>query len=113
MLRDNISLLLMRLLDDKGLLQFEEGPTLVKAVNVLMLKMLETSNRTYAFGALLQLLREPPGDVTPEMLPKFHDLVVKCLIKLTKSLQMSMEVGTGPAASRAAGQQRRFKGSPM
>eukprot|EP00887_Chlorella_sp_A99_P000367 scaffold13.g367.t1 len=90
-LRDSISLLLMRLLDDRGLLQFDEGTTLVKAVNVLMLKMLETSNRTYAFAALLQLLREPPGEVTPEMLSKFHDLVVKCLIKLTKSLQQSME----------------------
>lgn len=30
-------------------------------------------------------------------LPKFYDLVVKCLIKLTKSLQTNMEVG-GPGA---------------
>lgn len=37
-LRDTISLLLLRLLDDRSLLRFEEGPTLVKAVNVLMLK---------------------------------------------------------------------------
>lgn len=36
-----MSLLLLRLMDDKGLLHFEEGPTLVKAVNVLMLKFLE------------------------------------------------------------------------
>jgi hypothetical protein len=41
-LRESISLLLLRLLDDKGLLHFEEGSTLVKAVNVLMLKILET-----------------------------------------------------------------------
>ncbi len=41
-LRDTICLLLLRLLDDGGLLHFEEGNTLVKAVNVLMLKILET-----------------------------------------------------------------------
>jgi hypothetical protein len=40
-LRDSISLLLLRLLDDGGLLHYEEGATLVKAVNVLMLKILE------------------------------------------------------------------------
>ncbi|KAL6766815.1 TOG1 [Auxenochlorella protothecoides x Auxenochlorella symbiontica] len=90
-LRDTISLLLLRLLDDRSLLRFEEGPTLVKAVNVLMLKVLETTNRTYCFAALLQLLRAPPKGITAEQLPKFYDLVVKCLIKLTKSLQAEME----------------------
>lgn len=40
-LRDSISLLLLRLLEEHGLLHFEEGATLVKAVNVLMLKILE------------------------------------------------------------------------
>lgn len=33
------------------------------------------SNRTYTFAALLQLLRDPPADVQPELLPKFYDLV--------------------------------------
>lgn len=59
-LRDVISLLLMRLVDDRSLLCFEEGPTLIKAVNVLMLKVLETSNRNYCYAVLLQLLRSPP-----------------------------------------------------
>lgn len=141
-LRTSISLLLLRLLDERGLLHYEEGATLVKAVNVLMLKILECrcvwvacgngswtnhevgsraaaqhlpaphalrshpppprlpspvqcSNRTYAFAALLQLLRDPPLSVTPESLHKFYDLVVKCLIKLTKGLQATAEVGGG------------------
>ena len=121
-LRACVSLLLLRLLDDHGLLRFEEGHTLVKAVNVLMLKMLETTDRTYCFGALLQLLRVPPADPvlsahgcdnilgqalpsssatssstsSPALIAKFHDLVVKCLIKLTKGLQAdvaSVDVG--------------------
>ena len=41
-LRASNCLLLLRLLDDRGLVHFEEGTTLVKAVNVLMLKILET-----------------------------------------------------------------------
>ncbi len=53
------------------------------------------SNRTYAFAALLQLLRQPPESVAPEQLAKFYDLVVKCLIKLTKSLQANTEVCVG------------------
>jgi hypothetical protein len=66
------------------------------------------SNRTYAFAALLQLLRDPPPEVlarasasTPTgsppdqaggVLAKFYDLVVKCLIKLTKGLQSNTDV---------------------
>jgi cytoskeleton-associated protein 5 len=90
-LRDAVSLLLLRLLEDGGLLRFDEGPTLVRAVNVLMLKMLEASNRTYAFAALLRLLRDPPQGVPPAAVPRFNDLVVRCLIKLTKSLQASAQ----------------------
>jgi hypothetical protein len=40
-LRESVSLLLLKLMEDKSLLRFEEGATLVKAVNVLMLKILE------------------------------------------------------------------------
>ena len=90
-LRDTVSLLLVKLLNDNSLLIFEEGPTLVKAVNVLMLKMLEASNRTYAFSALLHMLRDPPLEVSTDTVSKFNDLVVKCLIKLTKSLQSSLD----------------------
>lgn len=89
-LRQAISLLLCRLVDERGLLIFEEGPTLVRAVNVLIAKMLESANRNYSFAALLQLLREPPSSLPYAAVPKFNDLVVKCLIKLTKGLQTSM-----------------------
>ena len=89
-LRTAISLLLCRLVDERGLLMFEEGPTLVRAVNVLIAKMLDSANRNYSFAALLQLLRAPPPGVPPQSIPKFNDLVVKCLIKLTKGLQTDM-----------------------
>jgi len=90
-LRRAISLLLCRLVDERGLLMFEEGTTLVRAVNVLIAKMLDSANRNYSFAALLQVLREPPPELPETAVPKFNDLVVKCLIKLTKGLQTNMD----------------------
>ncbi len=90
-LRRAISLLLCRLVDERGLLMFEEGTTLVRAVNVLIAKMLDSANKNYSFAALLQLLREPPVGLPESTVPKFNDLVVKCLIKLTKGLQINMD----------------------
>jgi cytoskeleton-associated protein 5 len=86
-LRTAISLLLCSLVDEHGLLCFEQGPTLVRAVNVLIAKMLDAANKNYAFAALLHLLRSPPSkSLGQDAVPKFNDLVVKCLIKLTKGL---------------------------
>lgn len=85
-LRTTISLLLCSLVDEFGLLCFEEGTTLVRAVNVLIKNLLDSADKNYSFAALLHLLRSPPRNIRPETLPKFNDLVVKCLIKLTKGL---------------------------
>lgn len=88
-LRECITLLLGRLVDDRGLMVFEDGPTLVRAVNVLVAKILDSANKNYSFAGLLQLLRMPPAEVPASAVTKFNDLVVKCLIKLTKGLQAS------------------------
>ena len=86
-LRETICLLLCSLVDETGLLSFEEGPTLVRAVNVLIARMLESVDKNYAFSSLLLLLRSPPRNLDRQLVPKYNDLVVKCLIKLTKSLE--------------------------
>jgi cytoskeleton-associated protein 5 len=59
----------------------------VRAVNVLMLRMLEACDRNACFAALLQLLRAPPPGLDAPAAAKFADLSVKCLIKMTKGLQ--------------------------
>ncbi|KAL0039701.1 hypothetical protein WJX77_005628 [Trebouxia sp. C0004] len=92
-LRECAAVLLMKLLDDKvpALL---EGTQLLKALNVLMLKILDNCNRTYSFVALIVLLRCPPEQLQQQgqdILTKFSDLVVKCLIKLTKALQNTLD----------------------
>lgn len=51
--------------------------------------------RTYSFLALVVLLRCPPEQLQQQghdASVKFGDLAVKCLIKLTKALQSTLEV---------------------
>ena len=53
------------------------------------------ARRTRTLCALLLLLRCPPASITAgsdDVQFKFADLVVKCLIKLTKALQTSLSV---------------------
>ena len=52
--------------------------------------------RTYSFCALLELLGEVPRrieDKGRDMVIKFTDLVVKCLIKITKTLSLTIQAG--------------------
>ncbi|GAV88428.1 HEAT domain-containing protein/CLASP_N domain-containing protein [Cephalotus follicularis] len=93
-----ITELLLWLLDER-VPRMDDGSQLLKALNVLMLKILDNADRTSSFVVLINLLR--PLD--PERWPspalnetfaarnqKFSDLVVKCLIKLTKVLQSTI-----------------------
>lgn len=79
--------LLLWLLDDRVPL-LDDGSQLLKALNVLVLKILENANRTSAFVVLIDLLQPSSGKGDRNMLSshRFSDLVVKCLIKLTKVL---------------------------
>ncbi|KAL3643399.1 Protein MICROTUBULE ORGANIZATION 1 [Castilleja foliolosa] len=90
-----ITELLLWLLDER-VPQMDDGSQLLRALNVLMLKILDNAERTSSFAVLINLLRplDPsrwPAPATNESLvirnQKFSDLVVKCLIKLTKVLQ--------------------------
>ncbi|KAI5081631.1 hypothetical protein GOP47_0001374 [Adiantum capillus-veneris] len=90
--------LLLWLLDERVPLM-DDGSQLLKALNVLMLKILENADRTSAFVVLIQLLRPIdysrfPGPTSEESTmirsQKFSDLVVKCLIKLTKVLNATI-----------------------
>ena len=90
--RAAIGELLLRLLDDR-VARIEEGGQLVRALNLLMLKILENANRTSTFVALLLMLRKAPAALVAsdaERRVRFSDLVVKCLIKLTRTLGGSL-----------------------
>ncbi|RZB44581.1 protein MOR1-like isoform X1 [Glycine soja] len=93
-----ITELLLWLLDDR-VPHMDDGSQLLKALNVLMLKILDNADRTSSFVVLINLLRPLdssrwPSPALNESLAsrnqKFSDLVVKCLIKLTKVLQSTI-----------------------
>eukprot|EP00741_Cyanophora_paradoxa_P012453 tig00020610_g12032.t1 len=70
------------------------GSNLLRAMNLLMLKLLEASERTVVFVVLLQCLRRAcaaaagHGPGAPGRAPheKLKELVIKCLLKVIKSL---------------------------
>ncbi|XP_057470901.1 protein MOR1-like isoform X2 [Actinidia eriantha] len=93
-----ITELLLWLLDER-VPRMDDGSQLLKALNVLMLKILDNAERTSSFVVLINLLRplDPsrwPSPASNESFAarnqKFSDLVVKCLIKLTKVLQSTI-----------------------
>lgn len=72
---------------NEGVLTLDEGDALIKAANLLMITMLENCTRSYTFVAFLTLLHQRPYTVPAQ----FDDLVVKCLIKLTRNLQITLD----------------------
>ncbi|KAA3489449.1 protein MOR1 isoform X1 [Gossypium australe] len=96
---DNLITELLLWLLDERVPHMDDGSQLLKALNVLMLKILDNADRTSSFVVLINLLRplDPsrwPSPAINETFAarnqKFSDLVVKCLIKLTKVLQSTI-----------------------
>ena len=78
---------LILILLDERVMTLADGESLIKAANMLMIAMMENCTRSYTFVAFLTLLYDRPINVPA----RFDDLLVKCLIKLTRSLQLSIE----------------------
>ncbi|KAK1262104.1 Protein MOR1 [Acorus gramineus] len=96
---DNLITELLLWLLDERVPEMDDGSQLLKALNILMLKILDNAERTHSFVVLINLLRplnpsKWPSPASSESLvarnQKFSDLVVKCLIKLTKVLQSTI-----------------------
>lgn len=84
--RNFIKRLALILLDER-VLRLQDGDSLIKAANMLMVAMMDNCTRSYSFVAFLALLHDRPADVPPH----FDELLVKCLNKLTRSLQLSVD----------------------
>ncbi|CAI9280408.1 unnamed protein product [Lactuca saligna] len=99
---DNLITKLLLWLLDKRVPRMDDGSQLLNALNVLMLKIVDNSERTSSFMVLISLLKPldtsrwpapPSNESFATRNSKFSELVVKCLIKLTKVLQnMTYEV---------------------
>ncbi|XP_022036003.1 protein MOR1 [Helianthus annuus] len=96
---DNLITELLLWLLDERVPRMDDGSQLLKALNVLMLKILDNAERTSSFVVLINLLKPldpsrwpypPSNESFASRNMKFSDLVVKCLIKLTKVLQSTI-----------------------
>jgi hypothetical protein len=83
-LQEVVSDLISRLLDAK-LESLEEGPQISRALNMIVLKVLENSNHNAVFHALLAILSESYSGSGISS-TRFSDLVMKCLWKLCKAM---------------------------
>merc|ERR1719507_369479 len=63
---------------------FPQGAQLIRALNVLTVKIVDRSDHTNITSAFLRLLRESVGN--PTLAPKYVELVMKCLWKVIRSL---------------------------
>lgn len=70
---------------------FEDQEQLEKALNILIVKVLEGVPQNKSYCALLTILREA-FRVPPVETNKFPELVMKCLWKLTKQLSINLQV---------------------
>ncbi len=91
---DKLIIELLGRLVDPRLKRLDDGNSLIKALDVLMLKVLENGDRTSSFIVLLNALRTrvpkacQPGSVRTKALV---DLVMKCAVKVTKAISLTIE----------------------
>ncbi|CAG9467392.1 unnamed protein product [Pedinophyceae sp. YPF-701] len=86
--------LLNRLLDAR-LRGAADGVAISRALNVLMLRVVDAANRDFAFSFLIEMLADPPVQPPPgsteddvdHFRGEFVECVIRCLIRLTKTLQ--------------------------
>eukprot|EP01117_Protostelium_nocturnum_P010147 TRINITY_DN3620_c0_g1_i2.p1 TRINITY_DN3620_c0_g1~~TRINITY_DN3620_c0_g1_i2.p1 ORF type:complete len:2002 (+),score=827.22 TRINITY_DN3620_c0_g1_i2:52-6057(+) len=68
----------------------ETTKSIPKAINHLILKILENSEKTAVFVALLSVItRFIPSQLSDKPLPQSTDVAIKCVVKLSKMLQAS------------------------
>ncbi|ESO97492.1 hypothetical protein LOTGIDRAFT_228176 [Lottia gigantea] len=82
-LKDTLNSLVTILLDSR-LMDLDEGPQVVRTVNVTVIKIVENADYTNIMSALISLLQDCAGSET--CTPKFLELIMKCLWRLMRML---------------------------
>ena len=84
-LKDVIYNLLCVMIDSK-ILSFSEGDQLIKAINIVTLRLLELSNQTTSYCALVKLLNESCNHESSVSSTKYLELVMKCIWRQIRRL---------------------------
>ena len=87
---------LLCVMTDTKILNYPDGDQLIKAINIVTLKLLELSDQTTSYCALVKLLSECCND--ENFSSKYLELVMKCIWRQIRRLSSS---DTNPAAQQA------------
>ncbi|KAJ8298919.1 hypothetical protein KUTeg_022979 [Tegillarca granosa] len=87
-LKDLINSLVTILLDNR-LTELEEGPQVVRTVNVMVVRIVEKSDCTNIMSALIRLLQDCIASETCST--KFIEMIMKCLWKMIRLLPVSID----------------------
>jgi hypothetical protein len=71
---------------DSKILNYSEGEQLIKAINIVTLKLLELSNQTTSYCALVKLLNECCDQENSYSSTKYLELVMKCIWRQIRRL---------------------------
>ena len=69
--------------------ELKGGPGLIRALNVLIIKIVDRSEHTNVICAFMRLLRESVGNSSLD--PKFVETVMKCLWKIIRLMNSWMD----------------------
>ncbi|XP_055505102.1 cytoskeleton-associated protein 5 isoform X2 [Leucoraja erinacea] len=83
-LKDLMHGLILLMLDSR-LEDLDEGPQVIRSINLLMVKVLEKSDPTNILSSLIVLLQDSLL-ATPNNSPKFSELILKCLWRVIRLL---------------------------
>lgn len=71
---------------DNKIMSFNEGDQLIKAINIVTLRLLELSNQTTSYCALVKLLNESCNQEASYNSSKYLELVMKCIWRQIRRL---------------------------
>ncbi|XP_051885307.1 cytoskeleton-associated protein 5 isoform X2 [Pristis pectinata] len=89
-LKDLMHGLILLMLDSR-LEDLDEGPQVIRSVNLLMVKVLEKSDPTNILSSLIVLLQDSLLATTNNS-PKFSELIMKCLWRMIRLLPSNVNV---------------------
>jgi hypothetical protein len=72
--------------NEENILRVEGGTELIKGMNSLITEIIDNSDQTYLFSAVMKLLTHATQQ---ELQGKYRDIVIQCILKLTKEYTTS------------------------
>lgn len=91
---------LLSVMTDPKVVEYPDGDQLIRAINLVTLKLLECSDQTTCYCALVKLLSESCAANASEQQSKYLELVMKCIWRQIRRL--SPQANSGPPGTTSS-----------